>query len=495
MKHMKKLLSLVLTLVTVFALSATAMAANQIVDNQTSHTYDAYQIFKGTQAVNDPTLGDLDWGNGIDPVDFLAALKVDDDTKAVFNKETITTAADVAKALVENTSVAEAFADVAYAYTTTKTLTLAADEAVELAAGYYLLVDASTLGDGDAKNAALLQVTNKDKIEIKEKATAPSIEKTVNDPDVNIGDTVTFTLTATMPSKLEGYDTYKVVFHDTMSKGLTFGSITDVTIGGTSKKENFTLSPAVPSADEENDGKTTFTLTCNDVLALGATVNTEIVVTYTATVDSDAIIGSEGNPNEVYLEYSNNPNADGTGNTPKKEVKVYTWEIPVFKYTKGENDAKNPLPGAGFTLYKDAAFQNPVKLVDAGNGIYKVCTLTSGCTHTHIDENEIITDGSGKFEIEGLEKGTYYLKETTTPAGYNTLASAITVTIGESGAIAVSGSNSALANNQVEIENNSGIILPETGGIGTTIFYVLGGVMMAGAVVLMVTKRRMNAER
>ncbi len=474
MKKMRRLAGLVLAMVMVFAMSASAFAAT--IENKTGHTYDAYQILSGTQANGKVELGDITWGTGVNSSALLAALKEKNDYF-----DNCVTAADVAGVLAgkaDDCAEAKALAAVAVEHLTS--VKTAISEEATLDAGYWLLVDTSVVdGVHDANNAALLQVTNDGDITINKKYDVPKVEKTVDDNDANIGDTVTFTLTATMPSTFEGYETYKVIFHDTLSAGLDFveGSVA-VTVAGTDKTTEFSVS--------EIDG--TLTISCDDVLALGATEGSTIVVTYDAILDDDAVIGTEGNPNKVYLEYSNNPNWDGegnepTGDTPEDEVKVYTWDIPVFKYT-GSN---TPLAGAGFTLFTDEQCAKAVNLVATEDStIYKVCTQT-GCTdHTHV--TEILTGETGKFVIEGLEKGTYYLKETTTPAGYNT-ASVVTVVIGDNGVVTQNGTKT----DEVAILNQAGTVLPETGGIGTTIFYVAGAILVIGAAVVMITRKRMDA--
>ena len=502
--NMKKFFAILMTLALMLSLAVPAMAANEpttgTIENETGRPYKAYQIFKGTQAEGNEVLGDIEWGTGIDSSKFLTALKTLEVNGAI-PFASCNTASDVANVLKNESNgseMAKAFANLVENHTQGDGTDIAANATVTISSGYYIVID-QTVVEGQVdkvRNAALLQVTNGSSMKITEKNTVPSVEKTVDKNDVNIGETVTFTLTATMPSKMEGYEAYKVVFHDTMSKGLTFGSITSVTIGDSNKDVTnaFKLEPASPSASAT--GETTFTLTCDDVLAAGvdAEAGDTIVVKYTAIIDSDAVIGTEGNPNKVYLQYSNDPQSNGTGKTPEKKVDVYTWEIPVFKYT-GTN---TPLAGAGFTLYKVVGETETVVNVVAANNAegvpaYKVCTK-DGCTdHTHA--TEIVTNAGGKFEIEGLEQGTYVLKETTTPAGYNTAADT-TVTIGADGKLNLTtdSDNKEIYETEIKILNNAGATLPETGGMGTTIFYIVGGIMVVAAVVLLVTKKRMSAE-
>lgn len=205
MKHTKKLASLLLALVLAFALAVPAFAAT--VENKTTHSYEAYQIFAATSQNGDGgALGNITWGNGVVSANFLTALKADNRCKVsdtnVF--AACSTASDVAKALSDNTAVASAFADIAVEYLTKEKTTVPESGNVDLALGYWLLVDTSAPAVGDAKNAALLQVINNGNLTIEKKYDVPSVEKSVNDNDANIGDTVTFTLTATMPSRLDG---------------------------------------------------------------------------------------------------------------------------------------------------------------------------------------------------------------------------------------------------------------------------------------------------
>lgn len=457
---MKKLFALLLALVMILSLATTAFAAETtytltLEDAQEGHTYTAYQIFAGD--LNESTLSNIVWGSGV----------------TAAGQEALGNAATKAESL-KTQADAEAFAAAVASYlgTAAGSVTIAEGKTSGtipgLEAGYYLVQTTATPDENGVKTYYIMKVVKDTTAIIK--ADAPEVEKTVNDNDVNIGDTVTFTLTATMPSNLQGYETYQIVFHDTLSSGLDFveGSV-KVTVAGDDKTSAFTVT-------EENGA---LTISCTDVLTQGATASSKIVVTYNAIIDDDAVSGTAGISNKVYLEYSNNPNGEGTGKTPEKEVKVYTWKIPVFKYTGDDT----PLAGAGFTLYTDSGCTQAVNLVANGT-TYKVCTQT-GCTdHTHV--TEIVTGDTGKFVIDGLAKGTYYLKETTTPAGYNT-CDVVTVVIGENGALTQNGTGTS----EVRIQNNSGATLPETGGMGTTLFYVFGAILMLGAAVLLVTKKRM----
>ena len=494
---MKKIASMALVLILALALTVPALAAN--VDNKTNHSYKAYQVFAGTQATDGGPLGDITWGSGVNGEALLTALK------GIEAFKNCSSAADVAKVLdgkLDNCDEAVALADAATKHLTT-TFTSIDKKAtdIDLATGYWLLVDASTPEPGDAKNAALLQVANDGKIVIEKKYDAPEVEKTVSDNDANIGDVVTFTLTATMPSRLDGYETYNVIFHDTMSPGLTYKEDVTVKIDEKNVTSSFTVSTgSVSDTEGKYVGGTEITISCGDVMKLGATTSSKIVVTYTAELNQNAVIGTDGNPNKVKLEYSNDPNWNGigtepTGNTPPDEVEVFTWKIPVSKV---DGDGTK-LADAQFSLFKKetCTAADVISVVDKGSNIYNVCTKNdSNSDHTHI--TVITTDSTGAFEIRGLEKGTYYLKEIKAPAGYNLLTDPIKVTIGDNGAITIykndEGTTSSETADVVTVVNLKGSTLPETGGIGTTIFYVAGGVLVVGALIVLITKKRMAAK-
>ena len=477
---MKKFLALLLALVMVMGLATTAFAAEETVGtiiNTTNRDYDAYQIFSGTQG-KDAVLGDVEWGEGINATFFLAALKTNLD-----DFDDCTTAADVAAVLAGNSNLAKTFANLAVNYLTTLTAQVDANEEAELPSGYYLLVDASS--NNPTQNPALLQVTN-GTLKITEKVPGvPAPDKNileggqkVKDTDANIGDTVTFELSVTLPSSFENYEAYMLTFIDTLSKGLTYNNDAVVKVNGNVVTcYNTTTAPG-------EDGSTVITVKNNDdnIMNDGIVAGDTVTVTYSATLNENAVVGAEGNPNSFVLRYSNNPDdPQDYKETEPKKVKVYTWEVNVFKYTGTE---KTPLAGAGFTLYTNEACTNAVNVVATETAnVYKVCTKT-GCTHTHV--TEIVTDTTGKFVIKGLAEGTYYLKETTTPAGYNTCAN-VTVTIGANGALTQDGTATAV----IGVLNNAGSTLPETGGMGTTMFYIFGFTMMMAAVVLLVTKKRM----
>lgn len=508
MKHSKKLASLLLALVMALSLAVTAFADESTtysitISNSTAgHTYEAYQIFTGDLATNEArnkVLSNIVWGSGVSKAGQVAL------GDAAAKAETLTTEAD-----------AKAFAKAVAPYLTTvagsaNTVTDGKYVISGLAAGYYLVKDqdGSLTGDNDSYTEYIIQVVGN--VTATPKSDVPKVQKKVKDindstdttktdwqdsADYDIGDSIPFQLKATLADNVSAYTTYKVVFHDTLSKGLTYNKDAKVYIGGV-ETTGFTVTATV-----NDDGTTTLTVSCDDVKALGATNSSVITVEYTATLNENAVLGSEGNPNEVYLEYSNNPNKsevgdNETGNTPEDVVIVFTYKVVVNK-VDGEG---NPLSGAEFTLEK----------YNKETGKWETITVVKN------EEGTI-------FTFSGLDDGSYRLTETKTPVGYNTIDPiyfVIEATHGETAdAPTLKTLNAYLTdangNKQTEMKdgesvnidlgtvdltagsitttvvNKSGSKLPSTGGIGTTIFYVLGGVLVLAAVVLLVTKKRMS---
>ena len=488
MKKMNKLAGLILTLAMALTLAVPAMAKEA---DMSGHTYKAYQIFSGTQAENVSQLGNIVWGSGINGAAFLTALKADSafvvDEKNVFAD--CATAADVADAMTgwgDSSDQAKAFAKIAYDNKAGSGVDCVAGT-TSLDAGYYLVVDVTEFGTGATDtvyNLALLQLTNKGTFEIAVKTDIPQVEKKVKDAndtegsttnwqdsaDYDIGDNVPFQLKATLGGKVSEFDSYEIVFHDTLSSGLKYNGDAKVYIDG-DEVAGFTVTYV----------GNTLTVSCDDVKALGATNNSVITVEYTAELTEGAVIGSAGNPNKVYLEYSNNPNDEGTGKTQEDKVIVFTYKVIVNKV----DENKQPLVGAGFTLYKKV-----------------------GSAWVPVGD-QVIGDTMTAFIWKGLDDGDYKLEETTTPAGYNTIDPieftvtathdiesdnpALTALSGNllSGEAAFT-ADSAAGTLTTDVVNQSGTVLPETGGIGTTIFYALGAALMVGAGVLLVTKKRMG---
>ena len=374
----------------------------------------------------------------------------------------------------------------------------------ELEAGYYLVT--STLGT----KATVGTTPGNPNPEIQEKNAVPENVKTVEEDskvgkegvdawgdtnDADIGQTVNFKSTITAQPGAENY-----VFHDTMSAGLTLDKATikvnDVAVtdaqGNDISGDNYTVS--YPSG-EGADG-CTFEIAFAQSYLNTITQATTITITYSAKLNENAKVGLEGNPNTSKLSYGDKGDVSHTpsGTTPPSTTTTYTWDVDVFKYTmNGKNETA--LAGAKFTLSKNADGSAPIALVrlkdNEGNdtNTYRVAKADETGTVT-----EITTDSTGKFTIQGLDADTYYLTETAAPAGYNKLAGPVTIVIGENGV--VNGTTEAPQGvDEVKVLNQSGTELPSTGGMGTTIFYVLGSVLLVGAAVLLITKKRMSAEK
>ena len=346
--------------------------------------------------------------------------------------------------------------------------------------GYYL-VD-TTLG-----TLCSLDTTNPDVV-MEEKNEVPTNVKTVEEDstgawgatnDADIGQVVNFKSTITAQPGAENY-----VFHDKMSEGLTYTGDAKIYTDEAMTQELAAGNYMVNANPTDSD---TFDITFTQDYLNTITAATKLYVKYSATLNENANVGNDGNPNESKLSYGeiNQETGKPGSTTPPSETNTYTWDVDVFKYTMN-GETEKALAGATFTLSKNADGSNPIALVSEGNNVYRVEKTNETDTVT-----EITTDATGKFTIKGLDADTYYLTETAAPAGYNKLAAPVTIVIGENGV--VNGTTEAPQGvDEVKVLNQSGTELPSTGGIGTTIFYIVGGVLVVGAVVLLVTKKRMN---
>ena len=386
--------------------------------------------------------------------------------------------------------------------------------------GYYLVVavdDVPSTADPNVTVTALAALTTTNPTPtIDLKADAPTIEKKVREnqnatwddvADYNVGDSVEFLLTGTVPTQLTGYTNYYYRFHDTLSAGLTVnqGSVVVYGEGGLEEGGTFNEDAVV----EPSNYTVEFT-GLGDGCDMHVTLNSDYVmahpgehvyVYYTAEVNEDALISNNAtidpNTNTANIEFSNNPyNDDDRDKTPDDKVRVYSYGFNVFKH----DDENQPLAGAEFMLYTDSDCQHEVLLVAGGNNTYRVATDDEAGAVIH----SITTDETGAFVINGLDAGTYYLKELTPPDGYYALDEPIKVTI-----TAMRGGDDAgeqVVNKvqisqddttdvaQVAVLNSTSPLLPTTGGMGTTIFYVVGAVLVVGAGVGVVVKRRMAAK-
>lgn len=502
-KAMKKLMAalLAVAMVCAMAIPAFAAAGTEVSDSKvdvTKHDFDAYQIFSAK--LDSGKLTDVEWGNGVKGDELLAALQ------ATTDFSTCSSASDVAKILEAfNTEQATKFAAfVANGYlSTTK---IAGTGTIELpSAGYYLIKDVTEVeGEYDALNLTLLLVSGAETVTPKVKTDIPTLQKKVKDKndsigesattgwqdsaDYDIGDTIPYQLTATL-GNVSNFDTYYVEFVDTMDH-LTYNSITSVKVDDTT----LTAGQYKPTWDA---AKKELTVSIDDVKQYGATNGSKIIVEYTAILDSDAVIGSNGNPNEAHLIFSNNPNGNGKGETKPDKNIVFTYKVVANKIDQDDK----PLAGAAFALYKKLPTvpTNGTSYVLQDNEPYALIKELNVGVDGKV-ENETRTN----FEWDGIDDGDYMITEIITPAGYNSIEP-IKFTVNADheieadnpklielkGGDKFTGSvdNGSLT---ISIQNRMGSTLPGTGGIGTTIFYVVGGGLMVAAAVLLITKKRME---
>ena len=522
MKTTKKLLALALAVLLVMSLATTAFAYTiKLTGNNDSptagHTYDVYQIFTGR--LENGVLSDVKYG-------------------ASYLPEGTTTNTLVPEDVLNNLNDAKAFADALVGSEDLKAAVGQLKEAnnwtmENVVPGYYLIVDATKeLPENHTRSAYIVQVV--DDVNMAPKSGVVKIEKKVQDindstdsalsdlqdsADYDIGDHVPYTITAQFTDIAE-FDEFYVQITDTMSKGLTYDNNAVITMNYTVINEagetvpgtlvvtnNFDLVETDYSGEEEKyEGGKVYTFTCADIKALveneGNLVSATITITYTAELNTEAETGEPGNPNKVNMTYDREPDQEGTGEnrgtTPDDTNIVFTYKLNVNKFTKNGED-EIALPGAKFTLDK---------LVD-GNWV-SVALIADGAT----------------FSATGLDDGIYRLTETEAPAGYNLLTDPIYFKVtavhdtdsadpkltdlvvvelekdeegnlkevvledGNLGNFTATELDGAIS---TKVENKAGATLPETGGMGTTLFYVIGGLLVAGAVVLLVTKKRMGA--
>lgn len=376
--------------------------------------------------------------------------------------------------------------------------------------GYYVVaVQGATLANTSNEYATLVSVDSTN-VNANIKGDLPTVVKKVqvdgtgkDATDAKIGDSLTFTLTSTIPD-MSAYNTYTFNFKDTLSKGLTFGQVNSVKVGDTTltKDTDYTV-----STSEGSDKSTLLTVTMNDFKnKQQANTGKKITVTYTATLNENAVVGGAGNTNSAKIQYSNDPSTNGTGESEPSKVRVFTYGFTVDKYTGDKYDnAATRLAGAEFTLAPKNGTAISFVQVTAGsataNAVYRVAKAgETGTTTT------IITPASGKVEFRGLENGEYTLTETKAPAGYNKLASAIGVKVNgqnngtdtTSATVTItynndngSSYNQTASNGVIPVQNKSGAILPGTGGMGTIAFTVIGVLVIALGVAW--TLKRKNA--
>ena len=377
--------------------------------------------------------------------------------------------------------------------------------------GYYVVaVPGATLANASSQYATLVSV-HSTSVTAEIKGNLPTVDKKVqvdgtgkDATDAKIGDTLTFTLTSTIPD-MSAYSTYTFNFKDTLSKGLTFEQVTSVKVEGAN-------SPLIEGTDYTVTSPTapnnTLTVDMKDFKnKQQANAGKKITVTYTATLNKDAVVGGAGNVNSATIQYSNNPSTNGTGDSEPSKVRVFTYGFTVDKYTGDQyTDAATRLAGAKFTLAPKNGEPMSFVQVNAGSGTAKAEYRVANAGETGATTT-IITPANGKVEFRGLKNGEYTLTETEAPAGYNKLASAIgvkvngqndgtdtthaTVTITYNNDNNGSNYDQTASNGVIPVRNKSGVILPGTGGMGTIAFTVIGVLVIALGVAW--TLKRKNA--
>lgn len=500
MKYTKKLLSLVLVLVLALALAVPGMAADITITNyKEDETYTAYKIFNYTKSGDGNNYAytmDADslWKNVVEDfkVDTTGALDLEDGTQV------FTTAAvpgDTSKLRVNVASVftadatkeaaAAAFAEYLSTRIPSNAIGVENNGSVisGLAAGYYFV---------DTSLGSLCSLFNSDSSQqLTEKNDVPDSDKKADKDTAAVGEEVTFTITV---SKLKGADE-AITVHDKMTAGLTFGGANSIAVykGNadgyveSGKVENLTTNYVVKTTDlcSDTDNCGTFELTFTKDYVSSLADTDYLYIVYTAVVNTNAMLDGDSS-NTAYLTYNKQTS---TPDTPH----IYTYKFPVYKYTGNLEGENTGLPGAVFTLSKNANGSNPIAFVATDDG-YRVATKAE--IEVAGEDNQtttaLTTPEGGRMILAGLAAGTYYLTETTAPAGYNLLTGAIKVEIIAGTGAAYTIEQNDILTSTVNVLNESGSILPSTGGMGTTIFYTLGGVLVVGAAILLVTKKRVH---
>lgn len=497
-KAMKKLMAALLAVAMVCAMAIPAFAAEGATHSSSSadgkitinnavngQTYKIYRIldlqYNGT-ANSFRYVKNTKWGTFVDTQ--TAYLTVDPTTGVVTWTNTDT---------ADNGTAIKELAKAAGKYVKDNTTSLAADGS-EKAASSTVIFDNLPLGwylvVSDLTSDAICSIdTTAKQVTIKEKNGVPTVTKEVEyasgswgqGNDGNVGDTVNFQTTINVTDG----DPTNYVLHDQMSKGLAFKENSIAVKVNDTLITNYTV-------EYTNTDKCTFEISFpNGTLH----TNDTVVVTYSATINNDAVVGTTGNENETWLKYGDN------GETTHGKTKTYTWSFNIFKYFTDSNNDMQYLADVEFVLYRKDNTANKTEYAQFNSN-----NKLTGWTEAENKATKLKTNATSTVAVEGLDAGTYFLKEITTPGGFNGLTSDVEVKITSSCNI-LTGATYAVEYKMVNeegftdtdeqekvvpIENKRGTTLPGTGGIGTTIFYVVGGGLMAAAAILLITKKRME---
>lgn len=542
MKATKRIFSVFLTCVLAFtmafAMGLTASAADYTITitkpaGDIDRTYEAYQIFQGNLDGN--TLSDIEWGTGIDGAAFLTELKKNAPFTSCTDAKTVAEKLATFKA---DSDGAVAFAKLAGNFLATATATSSTGK-ITVPAGYYLLKDVTTVTD-DALSLNILKVV-KD-VTVNPKADHPTVDKKIGTDitsgvaanEATIGDKVPFVIASKVP-KMQGYTKYFFVLNDSMTAGLTYNKDVAIKIGDT------TLAADAYDVTYD-DTANTMKIVIKNFIQYKSQADADIVVTYSATLNENANLSTnKGNKNTVKLTYSNNPNVeskgeneptstDPVGETPEHVTVTYSTQLQL---TKVDGANKEVMKGVEFqiagTSIKAVVSTSGYFKQDADGTYYQLKdgTFTETAPPTETDSRYVsnlkyakvtetteqtkmqkvtasgTTDAKGLITFKGLGAGTYYITELKTLGGYNLLTAPITVEIKATPGTTsctwtakVNGENATFEDDMVKltVENNKGSVLPITGGIGTTIFYVIGGLLVCGAVVMAITKKKLSVE-
>ena len=530
MKSMKKLVTLLFSLVMLCAFAIPVMADGMysitINGAVAGHTYTAYQVFKGVYYKEDGSAGkeylsDVQWGDDVEGAAIVEELKAPTTLKALRDKfgsvnnddkDAAEKVAYILQGLGDKSEELDEFARIVGNHLKSKTTgidSVTVSEGKEakitdLTAGYYFVKDTGTISGDEIATKFLVKVVGNANVTVK--AQAPTFKKKIvkengkpdNHTSANVGDKITFKLTANVPD-MASFDEYTFTIHDTLSEGLTFNK----------DSVKVTANNNVPVTDDKytltyTEGDQDFTIAFTKAQLEGVVKHTDntttfgatIVVEYTATLNEKAL-KKDVETNKAYLEYTNDPsgNGAGTGKTPEAPVYVYDFDLTVDKFDgTDENTLQKKLKDAVFVLYKvDGTNKKYYKWNTESKKVEWVVNIATATPQK--------TDANGKATFEGLKEGTYYLEETKAPDGYNKLKKdvkvEITATYKENGELGSSSATSDHNGQYIQVQsiaNKAGAVLPSTGGIGTTIFYVLGSIMALGAAVLLIAKKRMNGQ-
>ena len=498
MKKMKKIASLIMAIITVLAMTSSVLAATiTITGGANGSEYAAYKLLNATVDANDDT-----------KVSYSVNSKYESVLKTVTGKNT----AEEIIAYIGTLDAAgtRTFADAVYGKlgSIAADITTTTDKFENVEPGYYLIAETTTGNAQDTYSLVMLDTAKGKDFTIKTKEDKPELVKKVKDvndskgevsnwqdsADADVGDEIEYQLTGTVSNLIDNYETYFYKFYDTMTH-LTYVAGSAVVTVKTGE-DSFDITKQV--SVEWNASTKTLTVTCNDLKKVDAKVNadTEVIVYYKATLDADATVGSAGNPNTAYLEYNNNPYYNGEGKpgkTPNDTNIVFTYKTVINKV----NEDGKPLAGATFTLEKFVKDEN-------GSDEYK------GVNGTWVAKNTVETKPDTRFTFSGLDDGYYRLKETAHPDGYNSISDIYFAVEATHDELADSPELKSLTGKAItgeieftsnvkdgsltsDVENKSGSTLPSTGGMGTTIFYVVGSILVLGAAILLITKKRMSA--